>query len=356
MNSAGRVYISRHVQFNESVFPFASVSSSSHTSSFQTSNTSHKPQILLPPSSLLKHPQSMDASTSSSSSVSYVPPSPSVPPTALPFPFSSCPSTSSGPLSPPSPPPLHPTSSVSTASPPCPPGSLANIHPMVTRGKSGIFKPKAMLSHVSPDFCVTEPTRVADALASPPWKAAMDTEFGALQRSHTWTLVPPTPTMNIVGCKWVFRLKRHSDGTIDRYKARLVAKGFHQHPGVDFFETFNPVVKASTVRVVLSIGVARGWKLRQLDFNNAFLNGELTEDIYMAQPPGYVDSSQPQSVCKLRKAIYGLKQAPRAWNEALTTTPCSWGFSHSKADSSLFIHLIVYTSVRYFSNPSLGLC
>lgn len=156
-------------------------------------------------------------------------------------------------------------------------------------------------------------------------------------RNRTWVLVPPTPSLNVVGNKWIFRIKRNSDGTIQRYKARLVAKGFHQHPGVDFFETFSPVVKASTIRVVLSLAVSKGWSLRQLDFNNAFLNGTLDEDVYMQQPPGYIDQSRPTHICKLQKAIYGLKQAPRAWNTTLKSVLPSWGFINSRSDSSLFI-------------------
>lgn len=117
-----------------------------------------------------------------------------------------------------------------------------------------------------------------------------------------------------------------------------MAKGFHQSLGVDFFETFSPVVKASTIRVVLGIAVSRGWKLRQLDFNNAFLNGALTENVYMNQPPGYVDSKFPHYVCKLDKALYGFKQAPRAWNNTLKTVLLSWGFTVSRSDTSLFVY------------------
>ena len=110
----------------------------------------------------------------------------------------------------------------------------------------------------------------------------MNVEFDALLHNGTWTLVAPFPTMNIVGCKWVFRIKRKVDGTIDRYKARLVAKGFHQQPGVDFGETYSPVVKPTAIRTVLSIAISFGWTIRQLDVQNAFLHGFLSEDVYMA--------------------------------------------------------------------------
>lgn len=135
----------------------------------------------------------------------------------------------------------------------------------------------------------------------------MDCEYAALLKNKTWTLVPASPILNVVGNKWIFHIKRNDDGSIQRYKARLVAKGFHQSPEVDFFETFSPVVKASTIRVVLSLAVSRGWALRQLDFNNAFLNGTLDEDVYMHQSLGYEDPAYPNHICKLNKAIYGLK-------------------------------------------------
>jgi len=96
---------------------------------------------------------------------------------------------------------------------------------------------------------------------------------------------------NLVGCKWVFRIKRNSDGTVERYKARLVAKGFHQRPDIDYKETFSPVIKPTTIRIVLNLAVTNGWSLRQLDINNAFLHGTLTKAVFMSQPPGFTDSS-----------------------------------------------------------------
>jgi hypothetical protein len=136
----------------------------------------------------------------------------------------------------------------------------------------------------------------------------------------------------------VYKLKYNSDGTIARYKARLVAKGFHQQYGVDFDETFSPVIKPPTVRLVLSLAVSLNWPLRQLDVKNAFLHGALKEEVYMTQPQGYVDSQHPSHVCKLLKSIYGLKQAPRAWFESYTSQLLHLGFSASTADSSLFIY------------------
>ena len=140
----------------------------------------------------------------------------------------------------------------------------------------------------------------------------MDTEMNAFLKNKTWSLVPYHPTMNLVGCKWVFKLKHKSDGSVDRYKARLVAKGFHQQPGLDYGETFSPVIKPTTVRTVCSLAVSKGWSIRQLDVNNAFLQGFLTETVYMEQPSGFINPAHPNHVCKLHCSIYGLKQAPRA--------------------------------------------
>jgi hypothetical protein len=117
--------------------------------------------------------------------------------------------------------------------------------------------------------------------------------------------------MNIVDCMWVFKVKRKADGTLDKYKARLIAKGYKQRYGIDYDDTFSLVVKAATILLVLSIAVSRGWSLRQLDVQNAFLHGVLEEDVYMRQPPRFEAKEKPHFVCKLDKALYGLKQAPR---------------------------------------------
>uniref|UniRef100_A0A2N9GLJ8 Reverse transcriptase Ty1/copia-type domain-containing protein n=1 Tax=Fagus sylvatica TaxID=28930 RepID=A0A2N9GLJ8_FAGSY len=186
-------------------------------------------------------------------------------------------------------------------------------HPMQTRSKSGIHKLK--LGYVAQvDYILTEPSSYKVVAQHPQWCTTMQDEFDALQKQGTWSLVIPPPNKNVVGCKWVYKLKHNSDGTIARYKAKLVAKGFHQQQ------------------------VSHNWSLRQLDVKNAFLHDTLKEEVYMAQPQGYIDSTHPHYVYKLHKSIYGLKQAPRAWFESFTTQLLHLGFIASIADSSLFIY------------------
>lgn len=161
-------------------------------------------------------------------------------------------------------------------------------------------------------------------------------EIYALHKNDTWSLVSLPKNRQVVGCKWVYKIKRNADGSISRYKARLVAKGFNQIAGLDFSETFSPVVKQATVRVMLTIALAKGWTIRQLDVNNAFLNGTIEYEVYMQQPPGFEDLKRPNLVCKLKRALYGLKQAPKAWFDKFKSSLQRNGFTSSKADNSLF--------------------
>ena len=141
----------------------------------------------------------------------------------------------------------------------------------------------------------------------------MDVEYAAFIQRETWTLVPRPIDANVVSCKWVYSLKYNPDGSIARYKARLVARGFSQAYGLDYHETFSPVARLSSIRVLFSIALDQSWPLHQLDVSNAFLYGDLDEQVFMEQPPGYVAQGESSEVCLLKKAIYGLKQSPRAW-------------------------------------------
>ncbi|KAM3225581.1 hypothetical protein ACQJBY_058366 [Aegilops geniculata] len=165
----------------------------------------------------------------------------------------------------------------------------------------------------------------------------MAEEIAALERTGTWDLVSLPPEVRPITCKWVYKVKTRSDGSLERHKARLVARGFQQEHGRDYDETFAPVAHMTTVHTLLAVASARHWSISQLDVKNAFLNGELREEVYMQPPPGY--SVPDGMVCRLRRSLYGLKQAPRAWFERFASVITAAGFSASAHDPALFIHL-----------------
>lgn len=165
----------------------------------------------------------------------------------------------------------------------------------------------------------------------------MKEELSALHKNETWTLVKLPEGKRPVGCKWVFTIKFNVQGNVERYKARLVAKGFTQTYGIDFQETFSPVAKLTTIRVLLSLAANLDWPLHQFDVKNAFLHGDLDEEIYMELPPGCNNSSSDDVVCKLKKALYGLKQSPRAWFGRFCLAMKSYGFNQSDSDHTLFL-------------------
>ncbi|KAJ9561212.1 hypothetical protein OSB04_006372 [Centaurea solstitialis] len=169
------------------------------------------------------------------------------------------------------------------------------------------------------------PTSVEQSLESKDWREAMKTEMDALRKNDTWESVFFPMKKKTVGCRWVFTIKHKPDGTIERYKARLVAKGYTQTYGIDYSETFSPVAKIDTIRVLFSIAANKGWPLHQFDVTNAFLHGELKEEVYMDPPPGFVKSSNPREVCRLKKSLYGLKQSPRAWFGRFTLAMKKYG-------------------------------
>ncbi|WVZ85267.1 hypothetical protein U9M48_032214 [Paspalum notatum var. saurae] len=191
----------------------------------------------------------------------------------------------------------------------------------------------------------------------------MADEFSALMSNRTWELVPRPPNANVVSGKWVYRHKLKPDRSLDRYKARWVLRSFSQQEGIDFDQTFSPVIKPATIRVVLSLALAANWSVRQLDVKNAFLHGHLTETVYAQQPSGFVDSTKPDFVCRPNRSLYGLKQAPRAWFTRFTSFLKQIGFTASVSDPSLFIfkngsdtaYLLLYVDdiILTTSSPSL---
>lgn len=175
------------------------------------------------------------------------------------------------------------------------------------------------------------------------WMEAVESEMNSLLKNNTWTLVEPPRNRSIVSCKWVFKRKRDECGHPVEYKARLVARGFTQRQGFDFDETYAPVVKIVTLRVLLAVATQMNMHIHQMDVKTAFLNGNLNEEIYMRQPDGFVRGNL---VCKLNKSLYGLKQASRMWNERFHDVILKLGFDRSMHDSCLYIkrdeHHIMY--------------
>ncbi|MCH79609.1 retrovirus-related Pol polyprotein from transposon TNT 1-94 [Trifolium medium] len=181
----------------------------------------------------------------------------------------------------------------------------------------------------------SEPTSYKIASQNQHWVDAMDTELKALHQNRTWIYVDKPAHVTPIGNKWVYKIKHKADGSIERYKARLVSKGYNQVEGLDFFDTYSPVAKITTVRTLIALASIQHWNLHQMDVNNAFLPGELQEDVYMDVPQG-VTSPRPNQVCKLLKSLYGLKQASRKWYERLTALLLQHGYTQSNSDHSLF--------------------
>ncbi|CAL1391452.1 unnamed protein product [Linum trigynum] len=182
-----------------------------------------------------------------------------------------------------------------------------------------------------------EPTSYEEASKHEKWRKAMKEEIRALIENETWEIVPKPMNAQPISCKWIYKVKTRPDGSVKRYKARLVARGFSQQYGLDYDETFSPVAKITTVRVLLALAATKGWKLWQMDVKNAFLHGELDREIYMDQPQGFESVTHPGYVCKLKKALYGLKQAPRAWYGKIAEYLDRNGYMLAPADSSLFV-------------------
>ncbi|KAJ9557526.1 hypothetical protein OSB04_012140 [Centaurea solstitialis] len=209
-----------------------------------------------------------------------------------------------------------------------------------------------------------EPKEIDDALRDPAWVSAMQEELAEFIRNNVWLLVPRPRKRTIIGSKWIFRNKLDEIGTIIRNKARLVAQGYRQEEGIDYDETFAPVARLEAIRLFLAFAAHMNFKVFQMDIKNAFLNGKLNEEVYVAQPPRFVDPKFPDHVYKLNKALYGLKQAPRAWYDTLSTFLLSKGFVRGKIDSTLFLkkypkHILlvqIYVDDIVFGSTNPKLC
>eukprot|EP00253_Pinus_taeda_P027659 PITA_27659 len=183
---------------------------------------------------------------------------------------------------------------------------------------------------------IVEPLNYEEASRSDDWRVAMHEEMESIYRNHTWDLVELPEGKTPIGCKWLYKPKINADGTVEKFKARLVAKGYSQQEGIDFDDTFAPVAKLNIIRMLICLATKHKWKLHQLDVKSAFLNGELKEEVYLVQPPGFVKKGQEHLVCKLHKALYGLKQAPRSWYDKIDSFFIEHGFHRSLNDPNLY--------------------
>ena len=209
-----------------------------------------------------------------------------------------------------------------------------------------------------------EPSTFQEALSSSDaslWMIAMQEEMEALHRNKTWELVELPKGRKAIGNKWVFKIKRDGNDQVERYRARLVVKGYAQKEGIDFNEIFSPVVRLTTIRVVLAMCAAFDLHLEQLDVKTAFLHGELKEEIYMLQPEGFEEQGKENLVCRLTKSLYGLKQAPRCWYKRfdsfiisleynrLSSDHCTY---YKRFDDNDFIILLLYVDDMLVVGPN----
>ena len=313
-----RIFLSRGVTFVEHVFPFQLTPPSSPS-------VPVVPLLVLEPS---------------------FPPSPTLPQS-----LTNSPPPLPTPLLPPPAPPSHPNRplshpaylqdyicptllSRSSTTSPAPQPSLGTAHSLSSflsyhRFSNNHYAFLTALSHQA------DPTTYSQGVHHSHWREAMAAELQALEANHTWTLASLPPGKKPIGYKWVFKTKFKANGSIEHHKARLVAKVYTQVEGLDYRDTFAPVAKLVTVCCVLAVTVAKNWSLHQLDIKNAFLHGDLHEEIYMIPPPGYCKQGETH-VCRLQKSLYGLKQASRNWFFKLSSVLLAAGFRYSHADHSLF--------------------
>lgn len=197
-------------------------------------------------------------------------------------------------------------------------------------------------AHVSIDSSFDDPQDTEEALQRPDaqeWKSAMQVEFEALSYNRTWTLCDLPQGRKPIRCKWVFKTKRDLTGAIERYKARLVVKGYSQRKGIDYEETYAPVIRHGSLRYLFAVASHLNLDIHQMDVVTAFLQGDLNEEIYMEQPPYFEQSQHPRKVCRLNKALYGLKQSSRVWNEKLDNALKDFGLTQSPYDPCVYIRI-----------------
>ncbi|GKC40167.1 retrovirus-related pol polyprotein from transposon TNT 1-94 [Tanacetum coccineum] len=211
---------------------------------------------------------------------------------------------------------------------------------------------------------VIEPKNVREVIQDESWTMAMQEEFNQLKTNDVWSLVPPPDNQTIIGTKWVFKNKLDEHSVMSRNEARLVAQEYNQQEGIDFDETYAPIARLESVRTLLAYACAHDFKLFQMDVKSAFLNGFINEEVYVAQPPGFVDFEKPNHVVKLKKALYGLKQASKAWYDRLKAFLLDHMYTMGLVDNTLFTkkkdsHIIIvqiYVDDIIFGSTCQDLC
>ncbi|GKA82929.1 retrovirus-related pol polyprotein from transposon TNT 1-94, partial [Tanacetum coccineum] len=209
-----------------------------------------------------------------------------------------------------------------------------------------------------------EPKNINEALKDESWIVAMQEELNQFVANDVWELVPLPISQSVIRIKWVFRNKLDENGIVYRINARLVAHGYNQQEGIDYDETYAPVARLESIRIVLAIACANDFKLYQMDVKSAFLNGFINKEVYVAQPLGFIDFQKPNYVYKLKKALYGLKQAPKAWYDRLKAFLIKHEYSMGMVDNTLFTkksksHIIIvqiYVDDIIFGSTSQNLC
>ena len=227
-------------------------------------------------------------------------------------------------------------------------GSTSNTVPQSIRPNEPDLEPRKskrtkIAKEFGPEFYTfnleEEPSTLQEALSSIDadlWQEAINDEMESLESNNTWHLVDLPPGCKTIGCKWILKKKLKPDGTIEKYKARLVAKGYRQRENVDFFDTYSPITRITSIRVLIALASIHNLIVHQMDVKTAFLNGELEEEIYMDQPEGFIVQGQENKVCKLDKSLYGLKQAPKQWHEKFDSLVISNGFKINESDKCIY--------------------